>query len=115
MFKVAIIGGESTGNYDFFKEKCIHLLKNKAQSGQGITIYTTGDRFVDKFSARYGIDVRTFYTDWGRNGKNALKERNEKMLETCDALVLFDNDIKADQILYNMAKESGMACRKITL
>jgi hypothetical protein len=114
MFKVAIVGGESTGNYDLFKDKCIHLLRNKAKSG-GITIYTTGDEYVNRFSNRYGIDVRIFYTDWGRNGKNALKERNEKILESCDAFILFDNGIKSDQILYSMAKDKGLPCRKITL
>lgn len=115
MFKVAIIGGESTGKYEPFREKCIHLLKNKAKSGEGITIYTTGDEYVDKFAGRYGIDVRIFYTDWAKNGKNALKERNDRILESCDALVLFNNGIKSDEILYTMAKEKGVPCRKITL
>ena len=115
MFKVAIVGGENTGNYEFFKEKCIFFLRNKAKSGGGITIYTTGDEYVNKFSARYGIDVRTFYTDWNKNGKNALKERNEKLLDTCDAMILFDNEIKSDQILFSIDKEKGIPCRKVTL
>lgn len=115
MFNVAIIGGEDTGNYEFFKDKCIFFLKNKAKSGEGITIYTTGDSYIEKFCARYGIDTRTFYTKWKEYGKMALKTRNDELLKECNALIYFDNGIKDQEVLFNMAKKNSIPVRKIAI
>lgn len=113
MYNVAIIGGEETENYEFFKERCIFFLRNKAKSGCGITIYTTGDLFVDKFCSRYGIDERTFYTKWKNFGKMALKVRDDELLKECNAMIYFDNGIKDQEMLYNMAKRLNIPVRKV--
>lgn len=114
MFKVIIVGGENTGNYKFFCEKCIQCLKNKAKEG-GITILSTGDKFVDKFAQTYGIDVQYFFADWKRDKKNALQVRAMQMVENCDAIITFNDGIKDNQMLNKFAIEAGKPSRLIAL
>lgn len=115
MFRVAIIGGENTGNFDAFKERCIYFLRNKAKEGCGIMINTTGDEFVDKFAKMYNIDVRTFYTNWKKNGKNALIERNNEMLDSTDALIYFYGNKKDNTVIYEMALKRNIPTRNVTI
>ena len=111
MFNVAIIGAESINDYYFCQEKCIACLKNKAESKEPITIFSTGDSFVDLFSNRFHINVQYFYTNWREDGKNALKKRNERILDKCNALIAFDDSTKDTQLLYNLAKSKGIPVR----
>lgn len=113
MFNIIVIGGEDSGNYEFFKSKMIYYLRNKAKSGEGITIFTTGDEYVDKFTKRYGIDVKFFVTDWKTYGKNALKERNEAILKDANAIVFFQNHKKDFETLYDMASKRGILSRSV--
>lgn len=113
MFRVAIIGGENTANYEYFQSKCIFYLKRKAKEGGGITILTTGDEYVERFAKRYNIDTQFFVTNWKTNGKDALKERNKELLENCDALIYFNDSIKDNQIIYDMAQKKGIQSRKV--
>jgi hypothetical protein len=112
MFKVVIVGGEHTHDYARFKKKCIECLKNKAKEG-GIIIYTTGDRFVDAFSERYGIDTRFFPCDFKHYGKDALKYRAEAILEDADAVIAFNDGQKDSQMIAKMAAEKGLPLRII--
>lgn len=112
MFRVAIVGGEGMGDYPRFKEKCIKILSNKAKEG-GIVIYTTGDRFVEAFAERYRIDTRTFYTDFKKYGKDALKVRNEEMLSDCDAVIGFDDGLKDTKMIIKMATDLNLPLRKL--
>ena len=111
MFNVAIIGAEGIDNYDFCKEKCIMCLSNKAKSGEAITIFTTGDAFVDLFSTKYHINVQNFYTNLRDYGKNALAERNNELLKNCNALIAFNDGKKDTLVLYDMAKSKGIPVR----
>lgn len=112
MFKVVIVGGEHTHDYARFKKKCIECLKNKAKEGR-IIIYTTGDRFVDAFSERYGIDTRFFPCDFKHYGKDALKYRAEAVLEDADAVIAFNDGQKDSQMIAKMAAEKGLPLRII--
>ena len=113
MFKVVIVGGESTRDYEHFKKKCIECLRNKAKEG-GIMIYTTGDRFVDAFSEQYRIDTRFFPANFKKYGRDALKVRATEMMEDADALITFNNDgHKESRIFTNMAAEKGLPMRNI--
>lgn len=111
MFKVAIVGGEGMSDYDKFCNKCKTFLKNKAK--EGITIYTTGNDFVYSFARRYGIVTQFFITDWATYGRDALKKRNEKMLDNCDALIVFEDGIKDTRMIYNLAMQKGIPCRRV--
>lgn len=113
MFKVAIIGGEQTNNYEKFQSKCIFYLKNKAKEGNYIIIYTVGDKFVKKFAEKYGIATKTFYCDFLTYQKQALKVRAEKLLSDCDAVIAFRNDLKDIQIITKLANEKGLQVRKV--
>ena len=111
MFNVIIIGAEDTGNYEFFRQKAIYYLSNKAKSGEGITIYTTGDEFIDRFTDRYRIDKHFFKADWKTYGKDALKCRNELMVRDANAIIFFQNNKRDFQVLYDYAKNKGIQAR----
>jgi hypothetical protein len=111
MFNIIVIGAEDTEDYEFVKQKLIVALQAKAKSGEGITIFTTGDSFIDQFTQRYNIDKYFFQTDWKTYGKNALKYRNEKIVENANAVYFFENNKKDSRMLYNLAKENGIPDR----
>lgn len=111
MFNVAIIGGEGLNDYYFCQAKCIACLKNKAESREPITIFSTGDAFVDLFSNKFHINVQYFYTNWRDDGKNALKARNERLLEKCNAMIVFNDNTKETRILHDLAKSKGIPVR----
>jgi hypothetical protein len=111
MFNIIVIGAEDTEDYEFVKQKLIVALQAKAKSGEGITIFTTGDSFIDQFTQRYNIDKYFFQTDWKTYGKNALKYRNEKIVENANAVYFFENNKKDSRMLYNLAKEKGIPDR----
>ena len=113
MFNVIIIGGEDTENYDFFKKKTAECLINKARSGEGITILTTGDAFIDEFTKQFRIDKQFFPTDWRTFGKEALKYRNEEILKRANAIIFFQNGRKDSQILFDMAVKRKLPNRLI--
>ena len=115
MFNVIVIGGEDSGNYEYFRSKMIYYLKNKAKSGEGITIFTTGDDFVDSFAKRYGIDVKFFVTNWKDYGKDALKHRNEEMIKNANAIIFFQNNKKDFQILYDLAVKHNIVGRIVNI
>ena len=111
MFKVGIVGAEKTGTYDKFEEKCIFYLREKAE--EGLSFFTFGDEYVHKFAFKYRINVQDFKPLF-RNYDNpveALKKRNEELLSSCDALIIFSSTYKEYQILANMAAKRGIPYR----
>ena len=113
MFKVVIVGGENRGDYKLFANKCVQILKNKVKDG--ITIFSVGDKFVDIFSKATNIDVVNFCTNWSMNGKNALKVRNNEMIEKCDAAIIFDDGTKDTRTFASMIKEKNKPYRLIQI
>lgn len=114
MFKVVIIGGEDFEDYKLYEEKCIKCLSKKGAEGCGIMIYTTGDKFNDIFARRFQIDLRYFSCDWKKNGNDAIKIRNEEMLSTADAAIIFDNNSKDIKFFLEMTKAKNIPSRHIT-
>jgi len=111
MFNIAIIGGENTGDYEFFKNKCIHFLSNKVKE-DSITIYSFGDAFVKKFSDEYKISLFTLYADWKTYGKEALKERTIRMANSCNGVILFaGGDKKTESFVESITAEKGVPLR----
>ncbi len=113
MFKVAIIGGETSGNYKMFATKCIYYLKNKA--GEGITILSLGDNYINAFAKATNIDVKEYFVDWGKFGKNALKIRAHFIIGECDALILFDNGTKEFNMYKKIATEAKIPLRVVSI
>lgn len=111
MFNVIVIGGEDCGCYEYFRSKMIYYLQNKAKSGEGITIFTTGDEFVNSFTKRYHIDVKIFVTNWKDYGKDALKHRNEELIKNANAIIYFQDGKKEHQMLLDMASKNAISCR----
>lgn len=111
MFNVIIIGGEDTRDYNYFKVKVAKILSSKAKSGEGITIFTIGDTFVDQFTERYGIAKRFFQTDFKSFGHDALKYRNEAIVKDANAIIFFNNNKRDYKILFDYARNNGLASR----
>lgn len=109
MFRIAIIGGENTMNYEMFKEKCIHYLRNKVKDG--IIILTTGDEYVTHFAQKYKIDTQFYATKWRKYKNNALKMRNDELLSNTDAIIYFNDGIKDNMHLYNEALHRNIPSR----
>jgi len=110
MFKVAIIGGELSGDYPKFVERCTIFLKNKAK--EGIMIYSTGDKFVNEFAKKYGIITKIFYCDFQTYGRQALKVRAENLLKDCDGVIAFRRDLKDIQMIIKLAEEKKITVKK---
>lgn len=113
MFNVIIVGGEKTNNFSLFRDKCIFYLKNKAKSGEGLTILSTGDKFVDLFANKYGIVVQYFFPNWKEDGKMALSIRNSKMLNKANAVIAFDDGSKDMEILLSECRNKKIPLRII--
>ena len=103
MFKVVIVGGESTKNYDFFK--------NKVKTDT-VMIYSIGDSYVERFSKRFGIDVRFFVSKFKRK-TSALNRRNEEMLADADALIAFNDKLKTTSTIIEKSNEKKIPSRII--
>lgn len=113
MFKVIIDGGEKMGDYNFFLKKCAFFLREKGKSGEGITIYSTGDKFIEEFAERYGISVQYYYCDWDKYPKDALLKRQDLMLSTANGLIVFDNKTKQQYYLCKKAKELNIPVKVV--
>lgn len=112
MFKVVIVGGEGTKDYPRFKKKCIECLRNKVKEDR-VMIYTTGDKYVEAFSERYGIDTRFFPCDFKKYGKDALLMRAMDIVADADAAIIFNDGQKDSQIIAKLAAEKGLPMRNI--
>ncbi len=115
MFSVIILGGENVQSYKTFEEKCIKLLRNKAESGERIRILSVGDLYVDNFSSKFGIETKTFYCDWRKFGKSAIYERNKDIVNEADAIIYFDSNIRTLNSLYELAKKNNINSRRIEI
>ena len=113
MFKVIIVGAENTQDYKFFAKKCVFYLKNKTKDG--ITILSTGDSYINAFAKACNIDVKTFNTEWSKYGNNALKFRNCKMIEECDAVIIFNDGTKNNSFFKTLAIENDKPFRCVDL
>lgn len=112
MFTVAIIGGEYTGDYNKFKQKCVECLKNKVKT-DAIVIRSIGDRYVDAFAERCRFRKDFFGANFKVYGKDALKVRAEQLLDGCDAVIAFKTDMKDIDMIIKKAAEEGLPLRVI--
>lgn len=111
MFNVIIIKGDKLKDYNFFAKKCAYYLKEKGKSGEGITIFSTGDNFVEKFATKYGITIQYFFPEWKKYGKNSLQIRDKNILLNANALIAFDDGTSEIHHLINEAKKLDIAIR----
>lgn len=111
MFNIAIIGVNDTITYEYFKERCIYFLKNRA--AEGITIYATEENeYIVRFATEFRLSIQYFYTDWKAFGKKAIRERNKLLLATCNGIIWFDDGLKNTKMLKDMAESIGTPVRR---
>ena len=111
MFKVLIIGAEDMGDYEKFCKKTIYYLAKKKKSE--IMIYSLGDEFIDVFAKKNGVDTKFFPVNWKTYGRDALKERAERVLSDCDSIIVFSTK-KDTEVLVKMAQSKNIPIRKVT-
>jgi hypothetical protein len=115
MFSIIIIGGENVPNYKTFQDKCVQLLRNKAESGERIRILSIGDEYVNKFASTFGIETKVFTCDWRKHGKDALAIRNKSILSEANAILYFNSGKKDLTSLYEYASKFEINRRNINI
>ena len=110
MFRVAIVGADDV-KYDFFEQRCIFYLKNRAK--EGIVINTTGEDNLIRFAAKWHIEYKVFNADWKHNGKDALKYRNHELLLGCNGAIVFAPNLKGNGLIRQKALEMKIPCRSV--
>ena len=112
MFYVAIIGAEGAGTYENFKNKCVKCLHTKVS--EGITLLATEEHeFITKFARECRLNIQYYYTNWKAYGRNALKERNKQLVSGCSGLIYFEDGIKDNLMIKNLAEKTGIPVRVI--
>ena len=114
MFKIAIIGADGINDFNFCLNKTIKIIKNKASEKEGIMLLSTGEEFVKKFSELFSIDFQVLFTDFKKYGKDALKMRNKELLNLSDAIIIFNDNKKDTNFLFEMTKKTSLPYRFIT-
>lgn len=115
-FRVIIAGSWQLRAYDFLKEKCNRILKDKLQTHQ-VIIVSNHDRGAACLGERYAkemnLQTEIFITDIS-DGKRGIHIRNEKMVKASDALIFFvyEND---KRYLFEMAIKHGLKNQLITI
>ena len=112
MFNVAIVGADNYKDKKSCTIKAINLLKNRAN--EGITLLSTGEDFINEFSSRFNIDTKLFYTDFKKYGKDALKYRNNELLDECDGIIIFNDGRKDTEYIRQMAISRNIPLRYIS-
>ena len=87
--KLAIVGSRDFDDYEFLKKiihfhPCSHIISGGARGA---------DTLAKRYAAEHGIPIRQFIPDWDTFGKSAGFRRNEKIVEACDELVAFWNNV----------------------
>lgn len=111
MFNVAIVGADNYKDRTVCTMKTINFLKNRAK--EGITILSTGEEFINDFSNRFNIDTKVFYTDFKKYGKEALKYRNNELLDECNGIIVFNDGKKDTEYLRQMAISKNIPLRYV--
>ena len=112
MFNVLILGGEETGNYDKFRNKCLNILQDQRRSEIMIR-EIADDAYIDVFAQTFGLTVSFYPCEWAVYGKDALKKRTDEVLTDCHGVINFSKK-KDAEIITKIAKERGIKVRKIT-
>ena len=113
MFNVAIIGGENTPDYQFFQDKCIYYLKSKVKEGEYIRILTIGDKYVDIFANKYGIETKQYNVAWTKKKDlTPLNNRNKELINDADAIIYFDTNRKSLEHIYKLASDKPSILRR---
>ena len=70
---------------------------------------------VDNFSVTANIDKQIYYCDWKSNGKDALKIRNDKVINDADAIIVFEDGTRDTNFFIEMSKNSNKPLRIVKL
>ena len=116
-FNVCICGCRWFDDYDFFKEKCLFLLKNKIPN---ITIISGGasgaDKLAEQFAKDYDFELKIFNADWDRYGNSAGPRRNKEMVKIADGIIAFwDGKSKGTKHTINFCKQYNKPCKVVII
>lgn len=128
-FKVIIAGSRKFNDYEFLKQKCDFLLKEKSKTHK-ITIIegeaSGADLLGKKYAKEKGYEIDENPADWQdfsepcvikeKNGRkyNALAghNRNEVMAKKADALIAFNLNTSGTNNMIKLAKKHGLLIRE---
>ena len=107
MFRVCVCGCRDFTDYDFFRERCLLLLKNKMPnviiiSGGAKGVDTLAQQFADEFHLKNKI----YKADWEKYGRSAGPKRNEEMVKVSEGVIAFwDYQSKGTKTTIDFAKK----------
>ncbi len=117
IFNCCICGCRDFIDYDFLKEKCLFLLKNKLPD---VCIISGGARGVDtlaeQFAKEFNLDLKIFKADWDKYGRAAGPKRNEQMVLVADGVIAFwDYKSKGTKTTIDFCKKHNVNCKIINI
>lgn len=117
IFKVCICGCRDFTNYDFFKEKCLFLLKNHLPN---VIIISGGAKGVDTLAERFAKELNLqndiYKADWGKYGKSAGPKRNLEMVKNADGVIAFwDFKSRGTKTTIQFSKENNVNLKIVNI
>ncbi len=116
--KVAVVGSRNFSDYDFFREKLEHLIKNL---GENITYVSGGcksgaDALIKKYCLENQYKLIEHLPDWDLHGKKAGFIRNQLIVDDATHLIAFWNKLsKGTLSTINMAKSKGIPIKIVNI
>ena len=106
--KLAIVGSRTFNDFS----KLETFIKSKIDISKITTIISGGargaDTLAEQFAGKYGIDLKVFHAAWDTFGKRAGYIRNKDIVDNCDVLIAFWDDIsKGTKHSIDLADESN--------
>ncbi len=117
LFRVCICGCRDFTNYEFFKEKCLFLLKNKLPN---VIIVSGGaqgaDTLAEQFAKEYNLKNEIFKADWEKYGRSAGPKRNEEMVKVSNGVIAFwDYKSKGTKTTIDFSKKYNVSCKIVNI
>ena len=104
MKKIAVIGSRSFSNYEYLKSILQWHEFNMIISGGA----KGADSLAQRYATEHNVPFKCFNADWDAYGKAAGPIRNKQIIDECDEVIAFwDNVSKGTKLSINLAKEQN--------
>ncbi len=113
-FNVIIAGSRTFSDYNMLREKCDHILSNKA--ADEIVIVSGAAKGADNLGEKYahenGFGLIKVPADWDKFGPSAGYRRNAIMAEIADAVIAFwDGESPGTKHMLELADQKEIPTR----
>ena len=115
-YRVVVAGSRNFNDYNRLASELDKLLKGKTN----VTIVSGtargADRMGEQYAKEHGLTIEQFPAEWGVYHKGAGPIRNQKMVESADAVVAFwDNQSSGTKNIIDCARKENIPCKVISI